>query len=122
MYWRRTMGRCEWVEFEINMLAMKQSEVDATGGRIGECGTGSSADYRHIYSGLRNLPVIAFVPFGLSIKLGNLAQKPRTRLPLESHFSLDRRPVRILPTMTSLANRKAGDLRPEDLSRLVSDA
>lgn len=50
MYWRRTMGRCEWVEFEINMLAMKQqSEVDATGGRIGECGTGSSADYRHIF-------------------------------------------------------------------------
>jgi hypothetical protein len=32
------------------MLAMKQqSEVDATGGRIGECGTGSSADYRHIF-------------------------------------------------------------------------
>lgn len=32
MYWCRAMGRCEWVEFEINMLAMKQSEVDATGG------------------------------------------------------------------------------------------
>lgn len=36
-------------------------------GRIGECGTGSSADYRHIYSGLRNLPVIGFVPLAVGL-------------------------------------------------------